>query len=259
MSFDFKGSINISDLKTQIEEKKKASGNKDLFWKPQPGSNTIRIIPYKHGNSPFNELYFHYLPKESLLCPKMSLGKSECPICDFVKQLYTSGSEDDKLKAKDLRAKPRYYIPIIVRDDIAKGGPVKPRFWGAASTVYESIKNYVLMPDYGDIADPEAGHDITLQYTERNAQNIWGKTELMMRPSKTKMLDNMEDALRVYNEVPNIMEIFKEYSSEEILEKLKNFVEDPTDQISGNPNAVSSEVNSQADILNSKLAGILNN
>jgi len=258
MSFDFKGSINIADLKNQIEEKKKQGGNKDLFWKPQPGTNTIRIIPYQHGNSPFNELYFHYLPKETILCPKMSLGKSDCPICSFVKELYTSGTDEDQAKAKDLRAKPRYYIPIIVRDDIAKTGQVKARFWGAPSSVYETIKNYVLMPGYGDIADPESGNDISLIYTEKNAQNIWGKTELIIHPTKSPMLPNMEEALKVYKDVPNIMEIFKEYSTEEILEKLKTYVANPLDTINSETNSVNSETNSQADLLASKLADVLN-
>jgi hypothetical protein len=251
-TFNFQGSINVEQLKHTIEEKKKAS--EKLFWKPQEGNNLVRIIPYKHAVSPFNELYFHYLKGETVLCAKKSLGRADCPLCDYVSNLYKSELQEDKDKAKALRAKPRYYIPIISRDEIKRGNEPKVYFWGISPTVYETIIKFCLQEDYGDIANAKAGHDVIVEYTGRNAKEIWGKTSVFMKPAKTPLLEDMALAQKLYDECPNILDIFKELSTEELLEKVQKLVdgkeEDPTATID-------QEVAANESLLTSKLKDIL--
>lgn len=254
-TFNFAGSINVANLAQQIEDKKKASDK--LFWKPQEGNNLIRIMPYKHAASPFNELYFHYLKGETVLCAKKSLGRADCPICDYVSNLYKSELQEDKDKAKSLRAKPRYYLPILVRDEIKKGNAPKVYFWGSAPTVYETIIKYCLQEDYGDIANPEAGHDVIISYTAKNAKEIWGKTEVFMKPAKTKLLEDMTLAQTLYNECPNIMDVFKELTVDELFERVQKLVSGKDgDEVGVTTPAEESSANES--LLSNKLKDILN-
>lgn len=263
----FTGGINIADLKAKVDlEKQKAEKSKlkNIFWKPNQPETMVRIIPYKHGKTPFNELYFHYdINGETVMCPKHTFGKADCPICSYVAKLYASGLESDKMLAKKLRAKVRYYIPIVNKSEIERGGEARPYFWGAAPTVYESLIKYCLEEeDFGDIADPREGNDIRVMWEEKSAQNQFGKTTLFVKPKKTPMLKDMDVAMKLYDEVPNIMDLFKELSAAEIQTKLDKYLESmstPVADIETDHNTVADNEGSESNKLKEHIASIITN
>ena len=263
-SFEFTGSINLNDLKTKIEKEKQQADRgkyKNIFWKPSQPETTVRILPYKHGKSPFNELYFHYgigPDKQTILCPKHTFGKADCPICEHVSNLYAQNTEESKLIAKGLRAKIRYYVPIINKSEIEKGVEARPYFWGMAPSVYESILKYILEEeDYGDIANPKEGNDIKVEYTEKSASLPFGKINILVRPKKTPILKDMDLAMKIYNDVPNIYDLFKESTPDEIQAALDSHLgtESPTNSdILKDDTVVSSEIGNEKMSLDARIA-----
>ena len=232
--FEFSGSVDVSFVKQKVEDEKMKEQGKDLFWKPFPGNNTIRIFPYKHGKTPFTETFIHYLndKKGGILCQKFTHGVDECPICDFVKGLYSSGLEEDKKKANDYKAKQRIFLPMINRDEIAKGIEPKLRFWEIPKAVYDSIIKFCLMEDYGDIADANTGNDLIVTFQEKSPSLPWGKIDVMPRPGKTKLLENMELAKKLYEDCPDVFSFskLKKLSVAEMIERLeglKNLTDEP--------------------------------
>ena len=146
--------------KLQKVQNKGGGGNRSLFWRPQDGEQTIRIIPVADGD-PFKEYWFHYNLGQNagFLSPKKNFGEAD-PLNDFVQQLYNEGTEESIKMAKNLSARQRFFSPVIVRGEEDKG----VRIWGYGKTVYEQLLNLVLNPEYGDITDVEEGTDLQLQY-----------------------------------------------------------------------------------------------
>ena len=60
--------------------KNKGDGNR-VFWRPQDGEQTIRIVPTADGD-PFKDFHFHYNvgSNSGFLCPKRNFGDN-CPVC----------------------------------------------------------------------------------------------------------------------------------------------------------------------------------
>ena len=153
--------LDLAKMRAKYQKlRSKGGGNKDIFWRPQDGEQTIRILPTPDGD-PFKEYWFHYnLGKNpGFLSPKKNFGESD-PLDSFIRNLFDEGSEDSIKMAKNLMARQRFFSPVIVRGEEDKG----VRLWGYGKTVYETLLGLVLNPDYGDITDPTEGTDLTLVY-----------------------------------------------------------------------------------------------
>ncbi len=153
--------LDLTKMRAKYQKlRSKGGGNKDIFWRPQDGEQTIRILPTPDGD-PFKEYWFHYnLGKNpGFLSPKKNFGESD-PLDSFIRKLFDEGSEDSIKMAKNLMARQRFFSPVIVRGEEDKG----VRLWGYGKTVYETLLGLVLNPDYGDITDPSEGTDLTLVY-----------------------------------------------------------------------------------------------
>jgi len=154
-------SIDLAKMRKKYQTlQSKGGGNKDVFWRPNDGEQTIRILPTPDGD-PFKEYWFHYnLGKNpGFLSPKKNFGDND-PLDDFVRQLFNEGTEESIKMAKNLMARQRFFSPVIVRGEEDKG----VRLWGYGKTVYETLLGLVLNPDYGDITDPHEGLDLKIVY-----------------------------------------------------------------------------------------------
>ena len=138
----------------------KGGGNRDTFWRPQDGEQTIRIVPTADGD-PFKDFWFHYNVGNNpgFLSPKRNFGEED-PLNDFVRKLFNEGTEESIKMAKSLMARQRFFSPVLVRGEEDRG----VRIWGYGKTVYEQLHNLVLNPEYGDITDTETGTDLVLHY-----------------------------------------------------------------------------------------------
>lgn len=221
-TFEF-NSIDVDYIKEKIEKEKEKSQGSKLIWKPPVGNTTIRIFPYKYGKTPFTEAYFHYNVSKNgaVLCSKTN--GEECALCSVVNDLYKTGLDEDKVKAYSLKAKLRVFVPIIIRTAIENGQEPKIYFWEMSKTNYTDIIKYVNNEDYGDIADANTGNDLIIEHVESSKENIYGKTTITPRVKKTKVLEDLSLAKKLYDECPEVTVIskLKPLTEAEMLEKLE--------------------------------------
>jgi len=137
---------------------------KQLFWKPEVGKQTIRIVPSKFNpKMPFTEMLFYYGIGTNVMPSRANYSDDDGntlkdPIIEFTKQLrQTSESENWKL-AKKLDPKVRYFAPIIVRGMEDEG----VKIWQFGKELYETFLNLAVDEEVGDYTDVVSGRDIKL-------------------------------------------------------------------------------------------------
>ena len=204
--------IDISKMRSKLNVAKGKGGQQAKFWKPQNGTQTIRILPTSDGD-PFKSYFFHYgINNESLLCPKHNFGE-DCAICEFVSKLYNDKDEESKEMAKKLVKKQRFFSPVLVRGEESEGA----RIWGYSKTVYTTLLETVLNPEYGDITDPETGVDVDLRY-EKVSGKMYPETTLAFKRKSSPMCFGMTDdeCESILESIPDFDVLHKRRSSDEI-------------------------------------------
>ena len=196
----------------------------DSIWKPAPGKSQIRIVPYKFNKDlPFIELYFHYNINNKTYLSPMSFGRPD-PIVEFAEKLKRTGDTDDWKAGKKMEPKLRTFVPVIVRGKENEG----VKFWGFGKTVYQDILGYIADPDYGDISDPTAGRDITVEFkTKDQTGKDFPETSIRVKPNQTPVTDNKAVLEKIKNQ-PKITEVFKEPTYEELTKMLHNWLDPET-------------------------------
>ena len=53
--------LNLDAIKNRLSQLQNTTTKQSRLWRPQPGKNLIRIVPYKFNReNPFMEMHFHY-------------------------------------------------------------------------------------------------------------------------------------------------------------------------------------------------------
>lgn len=210
-----------SKIKSKLLELDKTTKSRDNIWKPEVGSQVIRIVPYKFDPSfPFIELYFHYeINKKTYLSPT-SFGKPD-PIAEFADKLKETGDTDDWKMGNKLSPKMRTYVPVLVRGKENEG----VKFWGFGKTVYHELLSLMDDSDYGDITSLKDGRDITVIFkTPEETGKTWPETSIRAKPNTSPVSDDPTVIEKIKNQI-KITELFKEYTYDELKLIFKNWFE----------------------------------
>ena len=211
--------INLDAIKAKLNKLQTQTTRQNNLWKPEPGKQQIRIVPYQYNKeNPFQELYFHYdLGKKNFLSP-ITHGNPD-PVVEFAEKLKSSGNSDEWKLGKKLEPKMRCYVPIIVRGKESEG----VKFWGFGKTVYTELLGFIADPDYGDLTDPMNGRDIVIEFTP--AENgAFPKTVLRIKPNTTPLTADRNIAEKIAQQQPNLSEIFKEPTYDELTQALEQWL-----------------------------------
>ena len=192
---------------------------RDLFWRPQDGEQTIRLVPTADGD-PFKEFWFHYNVGDNpgFLSPKRNFGEDD-PLDSFVRQLFNDGSEDSVKMAKQLMARQRFFSPVIVRGEEEKG----VRIWGYGKMAYTELLNLVLNPDYGDITDVNEGTDLVITYG-KPAGASFPQTSITPRRKSSSMLSSEDEISAALDTVPEFSDLFERKTPEDVQSMLDEFL-----------------------------------
>ena len=217
--------IDLNAIRKKLNNLQTQTGKQNNLWKPEPGKQTIRIVPYQYNkDNPFQELYFHYnLGKKIYLSP-VTFGKAD-PVVEFCEQLKATGSKEDWQMARKMEPKMRTYVPVIVRGQEGEG----VRLWGFGKTVYQELLSIISDPDYGDITDPMNGRDITVEFTAAEGAGSFPKTSIRVKPNQSQVTDNKDIAEKITSGQKEITEIFKEVSYDDLKEALSEWL-NPEDE-----------------------------
>ena len=234
--------MDISAIRKRLETLQTSNTRTSNLWKPSPGKQVIRVLPYQHNkDNPFLELFFHYdLGGKTYLSP-MTYGRPD-PIEEFAQKLRSSGNKDDYQIAKKLMAKMRTFAPVIVRGEENEG----VRFWGFGKMVYQELLSVIADPDYGDITDSMNGRDVTVEFVSaEDAGKNFPVTTIRVKPNQTPVTEDDKLLDKLLNEQPNMQEIYQEKSYDELTEVLNEWLTPSEEESEGDSESVTTEVLSQ--------------
>lgn len=213
--------LNKIKQKLQDLESSKSGGSK-YKWSPQPGTHIIRLMPYIHNPDwPFIELAFYYKLKKATILSPTSFGKPD-PVQEFVDQLKSTGDKDDWKTAVNIQAKPRTYVPILVRGKEEEG----IKFWGFGKQIYQELLKVIDDPDYGDISHPKTGRDIVVEIVKTDKN--WPDILIRVKPKETVCSTNKE-VLDLCKEMPKIESLWVEPTYDELKVMLENYLSNEED------------------------------
>ena len=219
--------MDIDAIKSKLATLQSTSNTKDNFWKPEPGKQVVRIVPYKHNkDNPFIELFFHYsLGDNKTYLSPVSFGRPD-PVQEFADKLKSTGNKDEWIQGKRLEPKMRTFAPVIVRGKESEG----VKFWGFGKTVYQELLGVIADPDYGDITDATNGRDIGIdRQTPAEAGNQYGKTTVRVKPNQTTITDDATLLESIMDNQSDLVELYTEPTYDELKEVLQNYL-NPSDE-----------------------------
>ena len=213
--------MDINSIRKRLNQLQTTSNRTSNLWKPQPGKQIIRVLPYKHNkDNPFIELFFHFgLNSKTYLSP-ITFGRPD-PIEEFASKLKTSGNREEYQMARKLEAKMRTFAPVIVRGEEAQG----VRFWGFGKTVYQELLSVIADPDYGDITDPVNGRDVSVEFkTAEETGASFPKTTIRVKPNQTPITEDKAQLEGILDNQKDITELYQELSYEELTDVLNEWL-----------------------------------
>lgn len=206
--------LDLSKIKSRLDSLKSTQNKTTAVWKPNPGKNVIRIVPYAHNpENPFIELLFHYNMNGKTYLSPASFGRPD-PIVEFATKLKKSGDKEEWKTGRSLEPKLRTYVPVLVRGAEQEG----VKFWGMGKQVYQEILSIIADADYGDITDLKNGRDIVVEFkTAEETGKSFPETTIRVKPNVTPAFDPADGAIKekVKNQ-KNVTELFPELSYEEL-------------------------------------------
>ena len=218
--------MDLNAIKSKLNQLQSTTSNKNNFWKPEPGKQVVRVVPYTHNkDNPFIELFFHYgLGNKTYLSPA-SFGRPD-PVAEFADKLKSTGNKDEWIQGKRLEPKMRTFAPVIVRGKESEG----VKFWGFGKTVYQELLGVIADPDYGDITDATNGRDIGIErQTPAEAGNQYGKTTVRVKPNQTAITDDAKLLESLMDNQSNLTELYNEPTYDELKDVLQTYL-NPSDE-----------------------------
>ena len=219
--------MDIDAIKSKLATLQSTSNTKDNFWKPEPGKQVVRVVPYKHNkDNPFIELFFHYnLGNNKTYLSPLSFGRPD-PVAEFADKLKSTGNKDEWIQGKRLEPKMRTFAPVVVRGRESEG----VKFWGFGKTVYQELLGVIADPDYGDITDATNGRDIGIErQTPAEAGNQYGKTTVRVKPNQTPITEDADQLQSIFDNQSDLTELYTEPTYDELKEVLQNYL-NPSDE-----------------------------
>ena len=213
--------MDLNAIKNRLNQLQTTNNRTSNLWKPSPGSQVLRIVPYKFNkDNHFIELYFHYdLGGKNYLSP-ISFGRPD-PIEEFAQKLKSTGSKEDYRLGKKVEAKMRTFAPVVVRGEENQG----VKFWGFGKTVYQELLSIIADPDYGDITDTVSGRDVAVEFkTAEETGKNFPSTSIRVKPNQTPITEDAAALDTINESQKNITEIYQELSYDDLTQALNDYL-----------------------------------
>ena len=191
----------------QLNNPAGANNNADFlkkFYQIPEGTNAVRILPWKDEDREFYaETKIHRVPQpdgnvKNLHCRKIHGEK--CPMCDLYYGLWKTGKKEDEDLARKIKPRARYYMNILDRES----GDVKILSIGVI--LFKKIIGAMLDEDFGDITDPENGHDFKI-VKEMDGQ--WPKYDQSQPRPKSSKLGSKSEVAGIMDSLHEIHDLVK--------------------------------------------------
>lgn len=218
--------IDLAAIRKKLGQLSGQNSKKNVMWRPEEGSETtIRLLAYPNNDGqPFKEMMFYYNigNNPGLLAP-YQFDKPD-PIQELITKLRDEGSKESYELAKKLYPKMRCYAPVVVRGEEDKG----VRLWAFGKTVYQTLLNYMLDEDYGDITDPHEGRDVRVN-CQKNPGQQWATTDVRPRGKDSPLSEDSSKSKQWLDNIPDVNDLFELKSYEELERIINEWLNDDED------------------------------
>lgn len=214
--------LDLSALRAKLNELSNRTRFSDIIFKPQEGTNIIRIVPLVSNPSfPFVEAHFHYLGGKTYLSP-LTFGEAD-PIEEFAQKLRGDGglSKEEWEQTKKFVPKLRTFVPVIVRGKETEG----VRFWGFGKTTYKELLSFMEDEDYGDIVDIKTGRDIKIEFTPgEKSDTKFPQTTIKVHPKQTPLTTDATLLEKLLTIQPDLYDAYPRLSYDDLKEVLNKYL-----------------------------------
>lgn len=214
---------NLDRLKAEIERKKSGGGGGNYrFWKPMKyGKYVVRFLPPKDPDGLFYYETAQYKIGDSYYFAPISAGMQD-PIYEMYKRLWDIGTDDAIALARELKPRKQYLYNIIVKEELgeAYSDPTKVQVYMSGKKLYETLLEYFIDDDYGDLTDVEEGFDFIIDKKEGD-YGFPNYDNSRPRPKRSPLFDDddmVEKVLKNLNDLEDEVE-YKDYDE---LKKILN-------------------------------------
>lgn len=217
--------MNLDLIKKKLQEINEQSSerqdNSALKWTCPNGKSQIRIVPSKNNkDNPFTELMFYNkLSKFPILA--LTNFNEQDPVQEFIETLRATDDKDNWSLSGKISARPRYFVPVIVRGEEDKG----VRIWSISATIYKALLNLAADEEIGDFTDIENGTDMVVEKTPPATPGAFADITIRARRNSTPLSENKDEIKTWLKEQPDPLDLFRKPSYDWLKKQLKAFVE----------------------------------
>lgn len=225
--------MDLSKIKQKLQELNQESSRvnaADVFWRPDFGESTIRIVPSKFDkDNPFTELYFHNVLDKYPVLALTNFGEQD-PVVQLIEQLrMTSDKENWSLSGK-LSPRPRYFVPVIVRGEEDKG----VRLWSIGPTIYKALLQLASDPEIGDFTDVANGCDMKVNKVQAQP---YPETTVRAARSNSPLSTDPKQVEKWLSEQPDPKESFRKPTFDRLKQLLAAYLSPGSSANQGQPKA----------------------
>lgn len=213
--------MKLDRIKKQLEDLENENGERKdyskIFWSPDFGKHTIRIVPSKFDpDFPFTELEFHYNIAKFPMIALTNFGEQD-PIVEFAKELRKTDDKDNWSLAGKLNPKTRFFAPVVVRGEEDKG----VRLWSFGVNIYKALLKLAEDEDIGDYTDVIQGWDLVVDKVKGNP---YPETTVRIKPKQSPLSNDPKKVDLWLNDQPDPMDSFTKFDFAYIKKQLLTYL-----------------------------------
>lgn len=217
--------MDLNLIKKKLQEVNEQSAdrqdNSALRWVPANGKSQIRIVPsVENPDNPFTELMFYNKLSKYPILALSNFGEQD-PVEEFIEQLRATDDKDNWSLSGKISARPRYFVPVIVRGEEDKG----VRIWSISATVYKALLSLAADDEIGDFTDIVNGRDMVVEKTPPTTPGGFADITVRNRINATPLSEDKKQVKLWLTEQPKPLDLFRKPSYDWLKKQLKAFIE----------------------------------
>ena len=208
----------LSEINEQSQERQ---DNSALRWVPANGKSQIRIVPsVDNPDNPFTELMFYNkLSKYPILA--LTNFNEQDPVQEFIDTLRATDDKDNWSLSGKISARPRYFVPVIVRGEEDKG----VRIWSISTTIYKALLSLAADEEIGDFTDIKEGTDMIVEKTPPATPGAFADITVRAKRSSSPLSEDKTELKKWLTEQPKPLDLFRKPTYDWLKKQLKAYVE----------------------------------
>lgn len=208
----------LSEINEQSQERQ---DNSALKWVPANGKSQIRIVPsVDNPDNPFTELMFYNkLSKYPILA--LTNFNEQDPVQEFIDTLRATDDKDNWSLSGKISARPRYFVPVIVRGEEDKG----VRIWSISTTIYKALLSLAADEEIGDFTDIKEGTDMIVEKTPPATPGAFADITVRAKRSSSPLSEDKAELKKWLTEQPKPLDLFRKPTYDWLKKQLKAYVE----------------------------------